>query len=89
MTVRKVLGVKINFSYVFLQIAALIAGFSSPQYSLSEGGGAIMLNVNVNRQIDAESVVLQVTLIDGTATSKFTLKMHVYRISVILWEVAS
>ena len=57
---------------MFLQIAALIAGFSSAQYSLAEGEGAIILNVSVNREIEMESVVLQASLIDGTATSKLS-----------------
>ena len=35
-----------------------------------EGGGEIRLNVTVSEQFEAESVVLQVSLIDGTATSK-------------------
>ena len=55
---------------MLLRIAALIAGFSSTQYSLAEGGGAIVLNVSVNREIETQSVVLQATLIDGTATRK-------------------
>jgi hypothetical protein len=30
----------------------------------------VLLNVNVNEQFEAESVVLQASLINGTATSK-------------------
>ena len=49
---------------------ALIVGFSPTQYTILEGAGAVVLNVGVNRQFQTESVVLQASLADGTATSK-------------------
>ena len=54
----------------FFLITALTVEFSPTLYNISEGRGAIMLNVSVNRETEAESVVLQASLIDGTATSK-------------------
>ena len=55
--------------YILL-ITALTVGFSPAQYTISEAGGAVLLNVNVNQPFEAESVVLQASLVNGTATSK-------------------
>ena len=56
--------------YILLITALTVIGFSPAQYTISEAGGAVLLNVNVNQPFEAESVVLQASLINGTATSK-------------------
>ena len=56
--------------WLYLLNTALIVGFSPTQYTVSEGDGAVLLNISVNGQFEAESVVLQASLFDGTATSK-------------------
>ena len=55
--------------YVLLT-TALIVGFSPTQYTVSEGDRAVLLNVSVNGQFEAESVVIQASLVNGTAISK-------------------
>ena len=59
-----------SYKLCVLLITALIVGFSPAQYTILEGEEVALLNVNVNGQFEAESVVLQASLINGTATSK-------------------
>ena len=57
-------------SFFTFSTAAIVIGFSPSQYTVSEGGGAVILNVTVDRSLEAESVVVQAYTVDGTASSK-------------------